>query len=107
MRRVVISGVGVVAPLGTDVPSFIEKIELGESAVRYMDGWNIYSGLNSLVAAPAELKDEKNIPRKNRRSMGRMGMFAAQASQQAIADAELSHDIISLLVRNQSLMTIA
>ncbi len=95
MRRVVISGIGTIAPLGRDVLSLVEKIELGQSAVSYMEGWDAYLGLNSLVAAPAELKDEKAIPRKNRRSMGRMGIFAVQASQQAIADAGLSSDIIS------------
>ena len=90
-----ISGIGTVAPLGGDALSLIEKIELGQSAVSYMEGWNVYSGLNSLVAAPAELKGEKDIPRKNRRSMGRMGIFAVQASQQAITDAGLTRDIIS------------
>ncbi|VAX36094.1 3-oxoacyl-[acyl-carrier-protein] synthase, KASII [hydrothermal vent metagenome] len=95
MKRVVISGIGSVAPLGVDVPSLIEKIELAQSAVRYMEGWDVYSGLNSLVAAPAELRNEKDIPRKNRRSMGRMGIFAVQASQQAVMDAGLSEDTVS------------
>jgi len=66
-----------------------EGIEAGRSGVRYMEGWNQYTGLRSLVAAPAELKDEKQIPRMARRSMGRMSIFAAQAAQDAIADAGL------------------
>ena len=41
------------------------------------------------MGATAELKDEKRIPRQQRRSMGRMSLFAAQAAQDALADAGL------------------
>lgn len=66
----------------------------GRSAVRRMEGWEAYEGLRSLVAAPAELQDERLIPRKVRRSMGRMSIFAAQAAGQAVADAGLDEDIL-------------
>lgn len=95
LKRVVISGVGAVSPLGADLPSLIEGIEQGKSSVKYMEGWNEYTGLRSLVGAPAVLKNEKMIPRKNRRSMGRMSIFAVQAAQQAIEDADLTQDICS------------
>ena len=57
------------------------------SAVRYMEGWDEYIGLKSLVGAPVEMRDEKLIPRLKRRSMGRMSIFAAQAADEALADA--------------------
>jgi 3-oxoacyl-[acyl-carrier-protein] synthase II len=87
LRRVVISGVGAISGLGNDVPSLVKGIEEGRSAVRYMQGWDRYIGLRSLVGAPAELRNEKAIPRKSRRSMGRMSIFAVQAAEQALADA--------------------
>lgn len=92
MRRVVISGVGAVSALGNDVPSLVEGIEEGRSAVRYMDGWEQYIGLRSLVGAPAALKNERAIPRKSRRSMGRMSIFAVQAAEQALADAGVGRE---------------
>ena len=95
MKRVVITGVGSVSPMGNDVSSLIEGIEQGKSAVQYMEGWGQYNGLRSLVGAPAELRDEKSIPRKSRRSMGRMSFFAVQATQQAIADADLQQKELS------------
>ena len=95
MKRVVITGVGAVSALGGDVGSLLSGIEQGKSGVRRMEGWEAYKGLRSLVAAPAELKDEKKIPRKNRRSMGRMSIFAVQASEQALADAGLDMEILS------------
>ena len=89
LRRVAITGMGCVSPFGRGVTALTEGIEAGRSAVRFMEGWNQYIGLRSLVGAPAELKDEKLIPRQNRRSMGRMSIFAAQAAQDALADSGL------------------
>jgi len=68
----------------------MEGIASGTSAVRYMEEWAGYCGMNSHVAAPAELKDEKKIPRQSRRSMGRMSIFAAQAAEQALADSGIN-----------------
>jgi 3-oxoacyl-[acyl-carrier-protein] synthase II len=90
MKRVVITGAGVISPLGSGVHSLMEGIASGKSAVRYMEEWARYCGMNSHVAAPAELKDEKKIPRQNRRSMGRMSIFAAQAAEQALADSGIN-----------------
>ena len=87
LRRVVITGVGAVSPLGNDVPSFIDGIERGKSAVRFMEGWERYIGLRSHVAAPAEMKNEKLIPRQSRRYMGRMSIFTVQAAEQALTNA--------------------
>ncbi len=95
MKRVVVSGVGAVSGLGNDVPSLIFGIEQGKSAVQYMEGWDQYIGLRSLVGAPAELKDEKAIPRKSRRSMGRMSIFSVQAAEQALDDAYLDRERLS------------
>lgn len=90
MKRVVITGMGVVSPFGNGLPALIQGIERGSSAVRRMQGWEEYLGLRSLVGAPAEVKDEKRIPRQKRRSMGRMSIFAAQAADEAVADAGIS-----------------
>jgi len=95
LKRVVISGVGSVSPLGLDVASLLAAIENKQSAVKRMPGWERYRGLRSLVAAPAELANEKEIPRQSRRSMGRMSIFSVQASKQALADSGISESLIS------------
>jgi 3-oxoacyl-[acyl-carrier-protein] synthase II len=87
LKRVVITGVGVVSPFGNGLPALMTGLEEGRSAVRRMEGWDQYIGLQSLVGAPVELRDEKLIPRQKRRSMGRMSIFAAQAADEAIADS--------------------
>jgi 3-oxoacyl-[acyl-carrier-protein] synthase II len=92
LKRAVITGIGCVSPLGRDVPKLIDGLKVGKSAVRYMEEYEQYIGLRSLIAAPAELVDEKRIPRKDRRSMSRMSIFSVQAAEQALADAGLAVD---------------
>lgn len=94
LNRVVITGAGVVSPFGNDVEALMEGIEQGRSAVRLMKGWDRYIGLRSHVAAAAEIKDERAIPRQKRRFMGRMSIFSAQAAHQALADAGIDPAIV-------------
>jgi 3-oxoacyl-[acyl-carrier-protein] synthase II len=61
----------------------------------YMPEWERYKGLRCLVGAPARLQDEKLIPRQNRRSMGRLSIFAVQAAEQALKDAKIPKDTLS------------
>lgn len=89
LKRVVITGFGAVSPMGQNVAALMDGIEAGRSSVRRMPGWDEYTGMRSLVGAPAELVDEKKIPRQVRRTMGRMSIFAAQAADQALAEAKL------------------
>ena len=92
MRRVVITGMGVISPLGNSPETMMDGFAEGKSAVRKMDGWSNFTGLHSLVGAPALLENERDIPRQKRRSMGRLSIFAAQAAKQAVTDAQLNTD---------------
>ncbi|MDD2703060.1 MAG: beta-ketoacyl-[acyl-carrier-protein] synthase family protein, partial [Candidatus Omnitrophica bacterium] len=87
LKRVVITGMGAVSPLGAGVSSLMQGIVECRSAVRSMPGWETYRGLRSLVAAPAPLVNEKDIPRQARRSMGPMSIFSVQAGQEALRDS--------------------
>jgi len=95
LKRAVITGLGAVSPLGADVEAMIQGIELGKSAIRYMEGWDRYTGLKCLVGAPAQLVNEKAIPRTSRRSMGRMSIFSVQAAEQAISDSGINREMLS------------
>ena len=95
LKRVVITGVGAISPLGDSATSLVEGMEQGRKAVCYMPEWEAYHGLRSLVGAPAKIVDEKSIPRQNRRSMGRMSIFAVQAARQALEDSGVSQELLS------------
>lgn len=95
MRRVVITGKGVVSPFGANLNALMEGLHGSLSAVVRMPAWERYRGLNSLVGAPAEVGDEKLFERKTRRSMGRMSFFGALAAKQAAEEARIDESLFS------------
>jgi 3-oxoacyl-[acyl-carrier-protein] synthase II len=90
LKRVVITGIGVVSPFGPGLEPLMLGLKGGQNTTRYMEGWDQYTGLQSLVGAPVENLDEKRIPRLKRRSMGRMSIFAAYAADEALLDAGIT-----------------
>ncbi|MCR4288691.1 MAG: beta-ketoacyl-ACP synthase [Candidatus Scalindua sp.] len=95
MKRVVITGRGVVSALGSDLSSLMEGLSEGKSSVKAMPDWEGYKGLRSLLGAPAELQNEKEIPRKARRSMGRLSLFGVKAAEQAIRDGKVDENLLT------------
>ena len=95
MRRVAITGLGAITPLGNSVEALISGLERGACATEYIPEWKKYKGLRCLVGTSVQMQDEKLIPRQNRRSMGRLSIFAVQAAQQALRDAGISKEELS------------
>lgn len=87
MKRVVITGRGVITGMGYGLDALMEGLRARRSAVRRMEGWSSYTGLRSLVGAPVDIVNEKQIPRQSRRSMGRISILAVQAAEQALQEA--------------------
>jgi 3-oxoacyl-[acyl-carrier-protein] synthase II len=93
MRRVVVTGMGGVTSLGNDWKSIRNKMEAGETGIRYMGEWDRYVDLNTRLAAPVLGFDvEKRYPRKALRSMGPVSKMAVYAAESALKDAELFGD---------------
>ena len=92
-RRVVITGIGALSPLGHDWPSVRAHLHSGRNAVCRIEDWASYDGLHTQVGAPAapfELPPHYN--RKSLRSMGRVAMLGTRASELALQDAGLLGD---------------
>lgn len=94
LNRVVITGMGGISPLGATIPQMVSAIEAGASAIRRMPD-AAEAGLRCELGAPAELINEKQIPRDARRSMGRMSIFSVQAATAALEDAGIGPDLLS------------
>ena len=98
MKRVVITGMGVVSPFGIGVEKLMKNVIEGNSAVVNMrDKWESdLPDLTCWVGAPVteDLK-EKSIQRKFRRSMGRTAILSALASREAVEQAGLSQQELS------------
>jgi 3-oxoacyl-[acyl-carrier-protein] synthase II len=93
MKRVVITGVGAISPLGHDWPSVSARLREERNVVQYIREWDDYEGLNTRLgtrAAPFELPARYN--RKVTRSMGRVAIMATLSAETALADAGLAGD---------------
>ena len=95
LKRVAITGLGAITPLGNNVVTLISGIEAAKSAVKYIPEWENNIGLRCKVGAPVCMENEKLIPRQNRRSMGRLSIFAVQAAEQAIKDAGIRAEALT------------
>ncbi|MCZ4337930.1 beta-ketoacyl-ACP synthase [Shewanella colwelliana] len=89
-RRVVITGVGGVTALGHDWQTIARRLKAQKNCVVRMDDWDRYDGLNTRLAAPiVDFDKPAHYSRKKIRSMGRVSIMAAWASEKALMDAEL------------------
>ncbi len=87
LESVVITGAGVITPLGHSLDTLYAALRAGESGVRYDAALEKIGGLRSQLVSKVSGIDPKQIPRKIRRSMSNMSIFAYLSSQQALAMA--------------------
>jgi 3-oxoacyl-[acyl-carrier-protein] synthase II len=88
MNRVVISGVGVVSPLGNSGPEFFDHLIAGKSGVsRFPDDFAPRLGIR--IAARCAFNPEEHFPRNIARKLDPVSQFALVAAEQAVQDARL------------------
>lgn len=92
LNSVVVTGIGIISPLGNDFSQLMEALQAGHSGVREIPELEQVGGLRSRLAAIVNGVDPKQIPRKFRRSMSNMSIYAYLASQQALAMAGYPDD---------------
>ncbi|MCP4809581.1 MAG: beta-ketoacyl-[acyl-carrier-protein] synthase family protein [Proteobacteria bacterium] len=92
MRRVVVTGMGVRSPLGNTPEALFDALLGDNSGVRRFDDWAEIAELGCLVGGKVADFDPKQIPRKYRRSMGRVAMYAVASAVDAVAEAGLTEE---------------
>ena len=94
MRRVVITGFGIVSCLGNDATSVTRSLRESISGIRARDLYNEI-GMRSQVAGLPTIDLDERIDRKARRFMGDSAAFAYVAMDDAIRSAGLDPDQVS------------
>ena len=90
MRRVVVTGLGAVTPIGNDVASTWDAAKAGRSGVDFIRAFDP-DGLSVKIAA--EVKDfdpTSAVSAKEARKLDRNVIFAVASSKEAVADAGLN-----------------
>jgi 3-oxoacyl-[acyl-carrier-protein] synthase II len=88
-RRVVVTGLGAVTPLGSDVPTYWRRLVAGESGVGPITSFDA-SGLNSRIAGEAvDFDPSAVLDRKEVRRNDRATQMALLSTREAMDDAGL------------------
>jgi 3-oxoacyl-[acyl-carrier-protein] synthase II len=95
MKRVVITGMGLRTPLGAEAATMFGAILEGRSGVRPQPGWAEVADLGASLGASVEDFDEQVIPRKYRRTMGRLAQMAVASALDAVAMSGLPADVVA------------
>lgn len=94
MKRVVISGMGLVSPLGNNKAETLESLRETRSGIKFQEAYK-EMGLRSHVAGSIDIDIDGLIDRKLRRFMGDAAAFSYIALVEAIMDAGLEESEVS------------
>ena len=95
MRRVVVTGIGIVSSIGNNKDEVLASLKSGRSGIRFNEEYQ-RMGFRSHVCGPIVGLDlDAQIDRKLRRFMGDTTAFNYVAMQEAVTDSGLTDEMIS------------
>jgi len=94
MRRVVVTGMGIVSSIGTNKGEVLASLREGRSGIEFSEEYRAL-GFRSQVHGPVRVKREELVDRKLLRFMGDAAAFTYIAMVEAIADSGLPESMVS------------
>ncbi|HBD23393.1 MAG TPA: beta-ketoacyl-ACP synthase I, partial [Oceanospirillaceae bacterium] len=94
MRRVVVTGIGIVSCLGKNKEEVLASLQQGKSGISYQPEY-AEKGFKSHIAGSIDMDFSELIDRKLLRFMGESAAYSYLSMQEAIADAGLSDEQVS------------
>ena len=90
MKRVVVTGMAGISPIGSDWDTVRHRLETLDTGIHRIDEWDKYDELNTRLGAPVtDFRMPAHYSRKDLRSMGRVAQLAVRSSERALEDAGL------------------
>lgn len=94
MKRVVITGIGIVSSIGNNADEVLASLKSGKSGITYSESF-AEQGLRSNVWGKPDIDIAEHIDRKALRFMGDAAGYAYIAMDQAIQDSKLTPEQVS------------
>ena len=94
MRRVVVTGLGVVSSIGNNRGEVLDSLRAGKSGIEHVEEY-AELGFRSHIAGTVNINTEELIDRKLRRFMGNSAAYNYIAMLEAVADAGLADNMVS------------
>lgn len=89
MERVVITGMGVVSPIGNNLKTFWNNLINGESGISLIDTFDVTNHKAKIAGVIRDFDADKIFGKKEARRLDRFSQFSLAAAQQAWTDSEL------------------
>lgn len=89
MERVVITGMGIVSPLGNDVETFWNRMKRGESGISRIEAFDTSRHKSRIAGLVRGFDAEARFGKKDARRMDRFVQFALAATEEALGDSGL------------------
>jgi 3-oxoacyl-[acyl-carrier-protein] synthase II len=93
-KRVVVTGLGVISPVGNDIDTFWGNLTSGVSGIDYITKFNTEEFPAKIAAEVKNFQVEKYMDKKEARRMDTNTQYAIAASKMALEDAKLDMNII-------------
>ncbi|WP_299969071.1 beta-ketoacyl-ACP synthase I [uncultured Roseobacter sp.] len=94
MRRVVVTGLGIVSSIGNNAEEVLAALKAGSSGITACPDM-VEHGFRSQIAGTLKIDVAEHVDKRTLRFMGPGSAYAYIAMGQAIADAGLSEDMVS------------
>ncbi|MEP1231210.1 MAG: beta-ketoacyl-ACP synthase I [Litorimonas sp.] len=94
MRRVVVTGLGIVSCIGNNVDDVAANLKAGKSGIR-KDDKMAELGFRSQISGRPEINAKELIPKRSMRFMADASAWSAVSMQQAIEDSGLTEEQVS------------
>ncbi|MBT8410052.1 MAG: beta-ketoacyl-ACP synthase I, partial [Alphaproteobacteria bacterium] len=94
MRRVVITGMGIISPIGNNTAEVEASLRAGKSGIKFEPNYAAH-GFRSQVAGIPDIVLEDHIDKRQLRFMGPTSAYAFLAMEQAVADSGLEEADVS------------
>ncbi|MBD0369364.1 MAG: beta-ketoacyl-[acyl-carrier-protein] synthase family protein [Pyrinomonadaceae bacterium] len=100
-RRVVITGMGCVTPLGIGREAFWDALVRGSSGVRRIESFDVSDSPVKIAAQVRDFDWEAELNPKDRKHVARTVPLALRAAREALADAQIHPSDLSLEERRE------
>lgn len=92
MEKVVVTGMGVISPIGNTVNQFWNSLVQGKSGISHIDAFDTSRHKTKIAGLVKDFDPVERFGRKDARRMDRFCQFALAAVEEAMEDAALSLD---------------
>jgi 3-oxoacyl-[acyl-carrier-protein] synthase II len=96
VERVVITGMGVVSPIGNDIKTFWNNLIKGESGIVNIDTFDVTNHKTKIAGIVQDFDADEVLGKKEARRLDRFSQFALAAAEQAWSDSKLALDRIDI-----------